>query len=127
MSLRRIDPYLAADAMAVHRVALDDRCWLKRTPEGELKGCAIGALFYSHYADVPLDAGDVVEWAREYTGSGQYIQGFDVGFHRFEPSETSTHDYTLGLADGQFTRLIVEQPSACRPALWCWHGREEKE
>ena len=125
MSLQRIDPYLAADATAAHRVALDHTCWLRRTPEGGLKGCAIGALFYAQYGDVPLAQADVVDWAIEFTGSRSYVQGFDAGFHGFAPLEQPSHDYTLGLADGQFTRLLVEQPNACRPALWCWRGTEE--
>ena len=128
MSLRRIDPYLAADALSVHRITIDDRCWLVRTPDGGLKGCATGALFYAQYGDVPCDQADIIAWAIESTGSQAYLKGFDAGFHRFQPEENPTsHDYVLGLDDGRFTRRVVEQPGACRPALWCWCGTEENQ
>jgi len=122
--LRRIDPHLAADAMAAHQVTVDDGCWLVQTDHG-LKGCAVGALFFAEYEDVPLVQQDVVEWAVEHTGSRLYVLGFDAGFHGFAPMESPPPHYTLGLADGKVTRLLVEESSACRPALWCWRARED--
>ena len=125
MTLRRLDPYLAADAMAAHQVELAHTCWLVRTPEGELKGCAIGALFYARYGDVPLDPIDLIEWAVECTGSRSYVQGFDVGFHGFTQDEDPVPEYALGLADGQLTRRLIDEPHASRPALWCWQDTED--
>jgi hypothetical protein len=124
MALRRLDPSLAADAMAAHRVALAHSCWLVRTPDGGLKGCAIGALFYAQYGDVPLSVDALIDWATEITESRPYVQGFDVGFHGFTPLEQPAHEYTLGLDDGRTARLLVGAPSACRPAVWCWRKEE---
>ena len=125
MALRRLDPALAADAMAVHRVELAHTSWLARTPEGGLQGCAIGALFYAQYEDVPLDQVDLIDWAVECTGSRSYVQGFDAGFHGFTPLEDPPHEYELGLDDGRCTRVLVDEPNACRPAVWCWQPEEE--
>ena len=125
MALRRFDPYLAADAMAAHHVELAHTCWLVRTPEGGLKGCAVGALFFTQYGDVPPDHTHVIDWAIDVTGSRSYLAGYDAGFHNFARTEDPTHDYMLGLADGQLTRLLVDEPTACRPALWCWAEQEE--
>jgi len=66
-------------------VTLDHSCWLVRTPDGGLKGCAIGALYFARYQDTPCDQTDVIDWAIESTGSGAYVQGFDAGFHGFTP------------------------------------------
>ena len=125
MALRRFDAALAADAMAVHHVELSHACWLTQTPEGGLRGCAVGALYFAHYGDVPPDHTHVIDWAVDVTGSRTYVQGFDAGFHDFAQAEEPTHEYTLGLADGQLTRLLVDEPTACRPALWCWTEQGE--
>ena len=125
MALRRLDPSLAADAMAIHRIELSHTCWLMRTPEGGLQGCAIGALYYAHYNDVPLDQVDLIDWAVESTGSRSYVQGFDTGFHGFTPLEDPPHEYALGLDDGRCTRVLVDETHACRPAVWCWQTEEE--
>jgi len=125
MALQRLDPALVADAMAVHRVELVHTCWLVRTPEGGLQGCAIGALFFAQYEDVPLDQVDLIDWAVEQTGSPAYVQGFDAGFHGFTPLEDPPHEYALGLADGRCARVLVDEPYAARPAIWCRHTQEE--
>lgn len=111
--------------MVVHRVELSHACWLVRTQEGALKGCAIGALFYAEYGDIPLDQANLIDWAIASTGSRAYVHGFDAGFHGFTPLEDPPDDYTLGRADGQVTRLLVDAPYACRPAVWCWQHTEE--
>ena len=126
MTLRRLDPYLAADAMAVHRVELADSCWLARTPEGRLQGCAIGALFFAQYEDVPLVQADLIDWAVERTGSRSYVAGFDSAFHGFTPLEDPPNEYVLGLEDGRCTRQLVNEPHACRPAVWCWRPEEDQ-
>ncbi|MEO7729781.1 MAG: hypothetical protein ABIY55_02330 [Kofleriaceae bacterium] len=123
--LRRLDPYLAVDAMTVHHIELAHTCWLARTPEGGLKGCAIGALFYAQYGDVPLDPVDLIQWASEFTGSRAYVQGFDAAFHEFPADADPTQEYALGLADGQHTRGLIEEPHANHPALWCWQDTEK--
>ncbi len=125
MALRRLDPALAADAMTVHRVELAHTCWLLRTPEGGLQGCAIGALFYAQYDDVPLDQADLIDWAIEATGSGPYVQGFDAGFHGFTPANDPAPDYLLGLDDGRCARVLGDEPNAYRPALWGWRTKEK--
>ena len=89
------------------------------------QGCAIGALFYAQYDDVPLDQADLIDWAIEATGSGPYVQGFDAGFHGFTPANDPTPDYLLGLDDGRCARVLVDEPHACRPAVWCWRTEEE--
>ena len=125
MALRRFDPYVAADAMAAHRVTLDHSCWLVRTPDGGLKGCAIGALYCARYQDTPFDQTDVIDWAIESTGSGAYVQGFDAGFHGFTPVADPNADYALGYTDGQVTRQLVDTSDACRPALFARRGSED--
>lgn len=124
MALRRLDPALAADAMTVHRIELAQHCWLARTPDGGLQGCAIGALFYAQYEDVPTDQTDLIYWAIKCTGSRSYVQGFDVGFHGFTPLEDPPDEYLLGLDDGRCARVLVNEPHACRPAAWCWRTEE---
>ena len=125
MALRRLDPALAADAMAVHCVELAHTCWLMRTPDGSLQGCAVGALYYAQYEDVPLAQADLIDWAVECTGSRSYVQGFDVGFHGFPPLEDPSHDYELGLDDGRCARVLVDDTHADRPAIWCWQLLED--
>ena len=111
--------------MAVHRVELSHTCWLLRTPEGGLQGCAVGALFHAKYGDVPLDQADLIDWAVESTGSRSYVQGFDVGFHGFTSLEDPSHDYVLGLDDGRCARVLVDETHADRPAVWCWRTEEQ--
>ena len=125
MALRRLDPHLAADAMAVHRVELADSCWLARTPDGGLQGCAVGALYFAQHEDVPLAQVDLIEWAIESTGSRSYVQGFDAGFHGFTPLEDPPREYALGLDDGRCTRVLVDETHAGRPAVWCWQTEEQ--
>ena len=125
MALRRLDPALAADAMAVHCIELAHHCWLARTPEGSLQGCAVGALYFAQHGDVPLDQVDLIDWAVTCTGSRAYVQGFDVGFHGFAPLEDPPDEYVLGLDDGRCARVLVDEPNVCRPAAWCWRTKEE--
>ena len=111
--------------MAVHQIELAHTCWLVRTSDGGLKGCAIGALYYAEYRDVPLAASDLIDWATERTGSRAYVQGFDAAFHGFATSEDPSDDYLLGLDDGRFTRRLIDEATACRPAVWCWRHTED--
>ena len=65
---------------------------------------------------------------REWTGSGQYVSGFDAGFHAFtDPDEAAlSEDYILGRKDGEHTRQIFDaqdhQPPT--PALFFRPARD---